>query len=98
MPVFRSIVLSAVVAGLVVGAIVTVVQHFGTVPLILKAEIYERSAKTVSEHIAVAGQHAVHQHDEAAWEPKDGLERNLYTAAADILTAIGFAMLLAGFY
>lgn len=98
MPVFRSIVLSAVVAGLVVGAIITVVQHFGTVPLILKAEIYERSASAVSEHIASAGQHAVHEHDGAAWEPKDGLERNFYTAAADILTAIGFSMLLAGFY
>jgi cobalt transporter subunit CbtA len=97
MPVLRAIVFSAVLVGLVVGAVITVVQHFGTVPLILKAEVYERSAKAGGEHIAAVRQ-AVHEHDEAAWEPANGLERNLFTAAADILTAIGFSMLLAGFY
>jgi cobalt transporter subunit CbtA len=98
MSVFRAIVFSAVVAGLVVGTLITVVQHFGTVPLILKAEVYERGAPAAGEPVAAAHQHAAHAHGEAAWEPRDGLERNLYTAAADILTAIGFSMLLAGFY
>jgi cobalt transporter subunit CbtA len=98
MPVFRAIVFSAVVVGLLVGAVITVVQHFGAVPLILKAEVYERSAKAAGEHIVAAGQHTVHDHDGAAWEPADGLERNFFTAVADILTAIGFSMLLAGFY
>ena len=42
MSVFRSIVFSAVVAGAIVGAVVTVAQQFGTVPLILKGEVYER--------------------------------------------------------
>lgn len=31
----------------------------------------------------------------ATWEPKDGLERTLYTTGANIVTAIGFALLLA---
>jgi cobalt transporter subunit CbtA len=34
----------------------------------------------------------------AAWEPRAGLERNSFTAAANILTATGFALVLAGIY
>ena len=45
MNVFRSIVFSAVVAGLAVGGAITVIQQFGTVPLILKAEEYEKAAE-----------------------------------------------------
>jgi cobalt transporter subunit CbtA len=41
--------------------------------------------------------HADHDHGAEGWEPKDGLERNLYTAGANILTAVGFALLLGGF-
>lgn len=98
MSVFRAIVFSAVVAGLAVGAVVTVAQQFSTVPLILKAEVYERSAEAAQTAGTAAGEHAGHEHAAAAWEPQDGLERNLYTTAANILTAVGFALLLGGFY
>jgi cobalt transporter subunit CbtA len=98
MSVFRSIVFAAVAAGLVVGAIITVVQQFGTVPLILKAEVYERSAEAAVATTTAPTEHSEHNHRGAAWEPQDGLERNLYTAAVNILTAIGFALLLGGFY
>jgi len=96
MSVFRSIVFSAVVVGLIVGAAVTVAQFFGTVPLILKGEAYEHAADRAPA--AAAHDHAGHDHGVAAWEPKDGLQRNSFTAAANILTAIGFALLLAGIY
>lgn len=98
MSVFRSIVFSAVAAGLIVGTIITVVQQFGTVPLILKAEVYERSAGAVAASRAAASEHTEHEHGAAAWEPRDGLERNFYTAAANVLTAIGYSLLLGGFY
>ncbi|OKO84447.1 cobalt transporter [Bradyrhizobium sp. NAS80.1] len=109
MSTFRSIVFSSVIAGFIVGLIVTVAQQFGTVPLILKAEVYEKAAAT-HQHDAAAPQaaaaghdhaahsHADHDHGAEAWEPRDGLERNAYTAAANVLTAIGFALLLAGFF
>jgi cobalt transporter subunit CbtA len=98
MSVFRSIVLSAMVAGFVVGAAVTVAQLFSTVPLILKGEVYERSATDAAAKPGPAAhQHADHEHG-TAWEPKDGLQRNSFTAAANILTAIGFALLLSGIY
>jgi cobalt transporter subunit CbtA len=101
MPVFRSIVLSAIVVGFVVGAAITVVQFFSTVPLILKGELYERGAtEAAAKPHSSAHEHPAgsEEHGSAAWEPKEGLQRNAFTAAANILTAIGFALLLAGIY
>jgi cobalt transporter subunit CbtA len=95
--IFRAIVFSAVAAGLFVGLVITAVQHGGTVPLILKAEVYERAAEAAAP-AAAAGEHSGHEHGAPAWEPQDGLERNLYTAGANVLTAIGFALLLGGLY
>lgn len=115
MSTFRSIVFSSVIAGFIVGLIVTVAQQFGTVPLILKAEVFEKAAETHQHEATAAPQpaaaghdhashdqtthdHASHDHGAEAWEPRDGFERNAYTAAANVLTAIGFALLLAGFF
>jgi cobalt transporter subunit CbtA len=106
MSTFRAIVFSSVVAGFVVGAIVTVVQQFGTVPLILKAEVFEKTAEhhdheaapAASPGAAVVHNHAEHEHAAEAWEPRDGLERNAYTAVANVLTAIGFSLLLAAIF
>lgn len=127
MSTFRAIVFASVIAGFIVGLIVTVVQQFGTVPLILKAEVFENAAEMhqheapATAQPAAAGHdpadhdHAAHDHGDhgagdhnngagdhdhgaGAWEPRDGFERNAYTAAANILTAIGFALLLAGFF
>lgn len=102
---FRAIVFSSVVAGFVVGAIVTVIQQFGTVPLILKAEVFEKAAEhhdhaatAAAQGDAAAHNHADHEHAAEAWEPRDGFERNAYTAAANVLTAIGFALLLAAIF
>ena len=99
---FRSIVFASVIAGFIVGLIVTAVQQFGTVPLILRAEVYEKTAAHKHEAAAppqaiLVHDHADHDHAAEAWEPRDGLERNVYTAGANILTAIGFALLLGGF-
>src|ERR1700674_3298875 len=96
MPVFRSIVFSAALAGLIVGAVISVAQFFGTVPLIQQSEVYERKA-------AAEAPPAAHDHDKAhsrdsEWEPEDGLQRNAFTVAANILTATGFALLLTGVY
>src|SRR5215472_2827090 len=103
---FRAIVFSSVIAGLVVGAIVTVIQQFGTVPLILRAEVFEKAAEHHGREAAAAASqgalaehsHAQHEHATETWEPRDGLERNAYTAAANVLTAIGFALLLAAIF
>jgi cobalt transporter subunit CbtA len=98
MAVFRAILFSAVSVGLIVGILITVVQHFGTAPLILKAEVFEKAAEAASAahpgHDDSAGAHT----QTRAWEPADGFERIAYTLVANSLMAIGFALLLVGAY
>src|SRR3981081_4710314 len=103
MPVFRSIVFSAALAGLIVGAVISVAQFLGTVPLIQQSEVYERKAAAEAPPAAHEHAGAAHHHDNAGsndseWEPEDGFQGNAFPAAANILTAIGFALLLTGIY
>lgn len=81
MAVFRRLVSIALCAGLLAGIVATAVHQFATVPLILEAEVYE--------------QPVAHDHAAGAWEPENGIERTLFTLVADLLAAIGFALLLA---
>jgi cobalt transporter subunit CbtA len=103
MPVFRSIVFSAALAGLIVGVVISFAQFFGTVPLIQQSEVYERKAAAGTPPAAHEQAGAAHDHDktnshETEWEPEEGFQRNAFTVAANILTAIGFALLLTGVY
>src|SRR5258706_11026317 len=103
MPVFRSIVFSAALAGLIVGAMISVAQFFGTVPLIQKSEVYERKAAAEAPpaahgHAGAAYDYGKAGSNDSEWEPEDGFQRNAFTVAANILTAIGFALLLTGIY
>lgn len=103
MTVFRSAVFIAVVAGLFAGLVMAAMQSFTTVPLILQAETFEGSgdeapAGDAAAEAPAAHEHAegtpAHEHDPEAWGPADGFERNFYTFAANIVTAIGFGLLL----
>ena len=99
---FRNIVLTAVIAGLLSGLLMTVMQSFSVVPLILAAETYEHAGGNGAGHshgtapntVASTAAPASAQHDpaEEAWAPADGIERFAYTAAANALSAIGFAL------
>jgi cobalt transporter subunit CbtA len=85
---FRNIVVVAALAGAIAGLGMTVAQQLTTVPLILKAEVYEeQSAPAAHDHSA-----APHEH--GGWSPADGIERTAFTAAANVVTGIGFALLL----
>lgn len=89
---FRHIVVSAVIAGLFTGVLLTLLQMFTTVPLIAQAEVYEQGGAPA---VAIAPHdHSDHNHGAAAWEPKDGFERTFYTGVTTVLTAIGYALLL----
>jgi cobalt transporter subunit CbtA len=106
MSVFRSIVFSAALAGVITGAAITGAQMVGTIPLIQKSEVYERKAEAPAAVAPTAAAQPAHTHDhgaaahshEAEWEPAEGLQRNAFTTGANILTAIGFALLLAGIF
>jgi cobalt transporter subunit CbtA len=90
MAVFRRLLLAALCAGLVSGAVAALAHQLGTVPLILQAETYEKAAPPAGQ----TGQ--AHDHTAAAeWEPENGFERAAYTLVADLLTGIAFALLVA---
>ena len=84
MPLLRRIVLAAALAGLIAGLAVTLAHAFSTVPLILQAETYEEAAPT-------------HEHDHGR-QPEDGVERTSFTVLADVLTGVGFGLLLVSAY
>jgi cobalt transporter subunit CbtA len=92
MSLFRNIVFISALAGLVAGLAMTGLQYLSTVPLILKAETYEMAGADAS-HDHGEAVHA-HGHDEEGWAPADGFERSAFTALANVVTAVGFAILL----
>jgi cobalt transporter subunit CbtA len=109
MSIFRNVVFVAALAGLVAGMVLTALQIFSTVPLILQAEVYEKAGEAQSgkaqaaapatqdmSTMATAPDAAAngHDHDEQVWEPADGLERYSFTALANLVTGIGFALIL----
>jgi cobalt transporter subunit CbtA len=92
---FRNIVLVAAIAGVLAGLGMTVAQQLTTVPLILKAEVYEEQGATAAhDHGDAAAQPAAHEHGDEGWQPADGFERTAFTLLANIVTGVGFALLL----
>ncbi len=100
MSVFRSLVFTSVAVGILVGSAISVVQFAGTSRLIAQAEVYEKGEVAADGHAMsveeITGHEASGEHHEhrAAWEPADGFERSAYTLAANILTAIGYSLVL----
>jgi len=89
------LLLSGILAGLIVGAMVTMIHLTMVTPIILEAETFEAKIEAVSTpHKHEAGT-PLHTHGETAWAPEDGLERSLYTFAADLVMTVGFGLLLA---
>lgn len=94
---FRQMIFSAALAGLVAALFFTLAQSQLLSPLILKAETYEQAAEAAPGHReeeAASG----HHHDEDAWKPQDGIERILFTIGANTLMGIGYALVLTGLY
>lgn len=99
----RRILVSALVAGFLSGIAISVVQAFTTTPLILHAEKFEnadaggvgtyRLAAAFPRIILAHGTES-HADEPEAWGPADGLERILFTTLANVLTGIGFALIL----
>src|SRR4030095_10428626 len=99
MTLFRNIVFAAALAGLIAGLFVTIVHTIGTVPIILKAEVYEKAGESsVAPATSADPATTEHQHEAEAWEPTDGFERTAFTVLADVLTGIAFGLLLTAAY
>lgn len=102
MSIFRNVVFVAALAGLVSGVVLAALQTFATDPLILQAEVYENAAGGGHDHAAAPADQAggteaaapAHEHADEAWGPADGFERFAYNALANIVSGIGFALIL----
>lgn len=82
MTLIRRLLLVALIAGSVSGFMLGIAQVAFLTPLILEAEVHERRDSARPESAP------------AAWEPKDGTERNAYTVLFATLAGIGFGLLL----
>jgi cobalt transporter subunit CbtA len=117
MNLFRNVVFIAAIAGLVAGVVLACMQAYATVPLILKAEVYEKAggghhhdhtatpaANSNAMTTAPAGNgmssatpapaEAVAPAEDEGWAPADGFERFAFNVVANIVTGIGFALIL----
>src|SRR5688572_10291677 len=110
MTLFRNAVFAAAAAGLLAGLILAALQTYATVPLILQAETFEGAGEAAHDHGEAEAAHdhgaetapeasaaapaESHHHGEDAWGPEDGFERFAYTAVINIVSGIGFGLLL----
>ena len=94
---FRRIVFSAVLAGVVAGVLLTGIQQLRVAPIIAEAETYEAAGPAAATHThdADGSRHEHGDHAHGTWSPADGLERTFRTGVANVGMAIGFALLLA---
>ncbi len=83
---FKKLFTVAALTSLIAGLVLTLFQQIQVIPAVLEAEGYEPAI----EHSQPAHEH----NDKAEWGPAEGVERNLFTAAANVVTALGFALLL----
>lgn len=102
MSIFRNVVFVAALTGLVAGLVLAAMQSFSTVPLILQAETFESAEPAHTHDHGAAGAEtgapaatvAVHEHDEEGWAPADGFERFAFNLLANVISGVGFALLL----
>jgi len=73
------ILLVAIAAGVIAGAFTTAAQSIKVIPLIYQAEAYENAAGAQTP---------------AQWAPEDGFQRVAFTLLTNVLTGIGFGLLL----
>jgi len=106
MTLFRNAVFTAAAAGLLAGLLLAALQTYATVPLILQAETFENAGGGGHDHGAAPAEEAAPAdaaatHHEAtapeeaeAWGPADGFERFAFSLAVNVLSGVGFALLL----
>ena len=88
----KQLLAAAAAAGILAGVVLTLVQQFTVVPLLLEAEALEHAAAGApSQAPAIARDTTVHP----AHAAPEHLQRSLLSAAANVTLAVGLAALLA---
>jgi cobalt transporter subunit CbtA len=95
---FRQLIYAALGVGLLAGVLLTLVQQFQVMPLILAAEQYESTPPSLPTTQTAHSHHerATVEHGHQAWSPEDGNERLGFSLLSNVLAGIGMAMTLLG--
>lgn len=96
---FRRIVLAALLVGGLSGLLLSIIQWWQVIPVIHGAERYEKARVP---QVAVPAPHSheshagalSHVHEATAWEPAEGSERTGFTVLSNVLTGIGFGLIM----
>ena len=91
--IFTRIIYSAILVGVVTGALLSVMQVLTVDPIIFASESYE-VAEPEGEAAAAGDDDHGHSHSHDGWGPEDGAERTLYTVLSNMSAGIGFAAIL----
>ncbi len=101
----RRVLVTGLTAGLLAGLFAAAIQIAWITPIILEAEIYESAeaptgAPDPASRPGASGASFVVpvaerlEGDEGAWAPEDGIERTLFTVLANVLTGVGYGLIL----
>lgn len=93
---------AAIAAGLLASFVLSAVQAWKIIPLILQAETYELASwnaplsGNLDESLSAHGGHHKDQEtgEDEAWAPEDGFERIVYTLVSNIIVGVGFALIM----
>jgi cobalt transporter subunit CbtA len=96
--VFNRILLSACTAGIVAAIVLATAQALWVTPLIMQAEELEDAAQDSRAQQHAPQSEAAEHHHEQAWQPENGWQRTLATAASNSVMGIGYALMLCGIY
>jgi len=96
---FRNVIFVAALAGLVAGLAMAALQAFATTPLILKAETFENASNVASvtpdaRTETSTGASANTSVNTSVGESSGGFKRSALTIVANIVTAIGFGIIM----
>lgn len=97
---FKSILVSALVSGIVAGFALTGLQTLKVYPLIFAAEVFENAGQSEAGHAhdQVDKEAAADHHADDEWAPADGAERLLYSLLANVLLGVALGLVLAAIF
>lgn len=107
---FKRIFYPGLLAGVIAGLFMGSAQQLKLVPLVLEAEKYENvapvsrpvksqqlgKAQLVAPKVYIHEDGKHHGHGDANWSPEDGFGRIAFSLLSNLITAIGFGLVLAG--
>ena len=100
---FKSIVLNALLAGIIAGTALTGLQTLKVFPLILSAEVFEdagskKVTQTNAEHDHAQSKAHEHGDETEKWAPGDGVARLLFSLLANVLLGVALGLVLAAIF